>query len=208
MKQASISQVMTLNISEIFYSLQGEGLRVGTPTIFIRLQGCKTKHTCFKQGVVCDTEFESGTAYELEQVLSWIEDHAHGCKEITWTGGEPTDQLSEEMVAWFKNKGFYQTIETSGLNPVPKNLDFVTLSPKVAEHVIKKHFKKVNELKYVRHAGQAIPQPSVEADYYWLSPHADGSTINADNLRHCIELCKKNPKWRLSLQAHKVWKVL
>ena len=67
MKQVSISQVMTLNISEIFYSLQGEGLRVGTPTIFIRLQGCKTKHTCFKQGVVCDTEFESGTAYELSR---------------------------------------------------------------------------------------------------------------------------------------------
>jgi len=42
---------MKLNISEIFYSLQGEGLRIGTPTIFIRLQGCKAKHACFKKAL-------------------------------------------------------------------------------------------------------------------------------------------------------------
>lgn len=208
MKQESVLQAMKLNISELFYSLQGEGLRVGASTIFIRLQGCKTKHACLKSGVLCDTEFESGKEYDLNQVLAWIESHANPCKVITWTGGEPTDQLTEQIVAWFKDKGFYQTIETSGLNPVPNNIDFVTLSPKVAEHVIKKNFKRVNELKYVRHSGQQIPQPSIEADYYWLSPHSDGFNINLENLNHCIELCKKNPTWRLSLQSHKVWNVL
>jgi len=208
MKPESVLRVMKLNISEIFYSLQGEGLRVGASTIFIRLQGCKTKYACLKSGVLCDTEFESGKEYNLDQILLWIESHAQPCKVITWTGGEPTDQLTEQIVAWFKDKGFYQTIETSGLNPVPNNIDFVTLSPKVAEHVIKKNFDKVDELKYVRHIGQEIPQPSIEADYYWLSPHSDGFTINLKNLNHCIELCKKHPKWRLSLQSHKIWNVL
>ena len=51
---------MNLKVSEIFYSLQGEGARIGTPTIFIRLQGCKAKHACAKAGIKCDTEFESG----------------------------------------------------------------------------------------------------------------------------------------------------
>ena len=70
-----------------------------------------------------------------------------GCKEITWTGGEPTDQLTEEIVAHFKEKGYYQAIETSGLNPTPKGIDFVCISPKVAEHVIKKNFKGI-EIEY------------------------------------------------------------
>lgn len=208
MRQENVRQAMKLNISEIFYSLQGEGIRVGAPTIFIRLQGCKTKYACLKIGVICDTEFESGKEYSLEELLAWIGIHAGTCQEITWTGGEPTDQLTEEVVAWFKDRGFYQTIETSGLNPVPTNLDFVTLSPKVAEHVIEKNFKRVNELKYVRHAGQEIPKPSVDADYYWVSPHSDGFSINSENLEHCIKLCKDNPRWRLSVQSHKLWKVL
>jgi organic radical activating enzyme len=199
---------MKLNISEIFYSLQGEGLRIGTPTIFIRLQGCKAKHACFKKGIVCDTEFESGKEWGLEQILTWINFNANGCNEITWTGGEPTDQLTTEMVMWFKGKGFYQAIETSGLNPVPNGLDFVAVSPKVGEHVVKKNFKTVDELKYVRHAGQEIPQPSIKALHYWLSPHSDGFQINSENLNHCIELCRQNPQWKLSLQSHKVWGVL
>ena len=57
MKQGNVQRLMKLNISEIFYSLQGEGLRIGTPTIFIRLQGCKAKHACFKKGIACCEEF-------------------------------------------------------------------------------------------------------------------------------------------------------
>jgi len=199
---------MKLNISEIFYSLQGEGLRIGTPTIFIRLQGCKTKHACLKKGIVCDTEFESGKSYTLKELVEWIKQNAYNCKEITWTGGEPTDQLTNEIISYFKDKGYYQAIETSGLNPTPEELDFVTLSPKVGEHVIKKNFNKVDELKYVRHSGQEIPRPSIKASHYWLSPHSDGFEINKENLNHCIELCKLNPQWKLSLQSHKVWGVL
>lgn len=198
-----------LQISEIFYSLQGEGARAGTPTVFIRLQGCKTKHACAKAGIKCDTEFESGKTMHPDGILEWIKTWANGCKEITWTGGEPTDQLTDQHIFYFKERGFFQAIETSGLNPVPEGLDFVCLSPKVAEHICKKNFPNgVSELRYVRHMGQEIPQPSVTAQHYWVSPHSDGFTLNRDNLQHCINLCLQNPTWKISIQNHKLWNIL
>ena len=197
-----------LKISEYFYSLQGEGARAGTPTIFVRLQGCKTKHACAKMGIKCDTEFESGAEWSAKSLLEKMQELAPGCKEITWTGGEPTDQLDDEIVQYFKDAGYFQAIETSGLNPVPKGLDFVCVSPKVAEHIVAKNFVRVNELRYVRHSGQEVPNPSIIADHYWISPHSDGWDINKENLMHCIKLCLQNPKWKLSVQNHKIWKVL
>tara|TARA_R110000824_G_scaffold26526_1_gene91032 strand:- start:794 stop:1405 length:612 start_codon:yes stop_codon:yes gene_type:complete len=198
-----------LNVSEIFYSLQGEGARSGTPTFFIRLQGCKAQGACYASGIRCDTEFESGSAWELEKIINWLEKASKDCKEITWTGGEPLDQLTEEIISYFKDKGYYQAVETSGLHPAPKGLDFICISPKVAEHVIKKNFKyKISELRYVRHKGQEVPQPKIEAEHYWISPHSDGFTINNENVKHCINLCLENPQWKLSVQDHKLWNIL
>lgn len=201
---------MQLNVSEIFYSLQGEGARAGTPTIFIRLQGCSAKHACYASGVMCDTEYESGKVMDLTEIFKWIQDNAINCKEITWTGGEPCDQLTDEIVQYWQNLGFYQAIETSGLKRPPEGIDFICISPKVAEHVMVKTMQglRISELRYVRHKGQSIPQPQLKADNYWLSPHSDGFTINHENLKHCIELCKQNPQWKLSIQQHKVWNVL
>lgn len=200
---------MKLRVSEIFYSLQGEGARIGTPTVFIRLQGCKAKNACFAAGIKCDTEFESGKEMSVQDIIFWIVSNAKGCNEITWTGGEPLDQLTEEIISYFKKNNYYQAIETSGLHPAPNGLDFICVSPKVAEHVIKKNFPKgVSELRYVRHKGQSIPEPSITADHYWVSPHSDGFTINSENMKHCIDLCIENPKWKLSLQNHKLWNIL
>lgn len=200
---------MKLKVSEIFYSLQGEGARAGTPTFFIRLQGCKAKNACYALGIRCDTEFESGKEMTVEQLMDWLIAKNPECKEITWTGGEPLDQLTEEHIAFFKQKGYFQAIETSGLHPAPKGLDFICVSPKVAEHVVKKNFPDgVTELRYVRHAGQEIPVPSITAAHYWISPHSDGFEINTENLKHCINLCLKHPLWKLSVQQHKLWNVL
>ena len=200
---------MKLGVSEIFYSLQGEGARAGTPTVFIRLQGCKTKNACMASGIVCDTEFESGKDMTIQELNQWMKDNGKGCKEITWTGGEPLDQLTNEMVAYFKEQGYYQAIETSGLKPCVEGIDFICVSPKVAEHIVKKNFPDgVDELRYVRHSGQDIPQPSTPSRHYWLSPHSDGYTINTENLKHCIDLCLNNPQWRLSVQQHKLWSIL
>lgn len=200
---------MKLKVSEIFYSLQGEGNRTGTPTVFIRLQGCKAKNACARQGIKCDTEFESGKEITVKEILKWIESNAKNCKEITWTGGEPTDQLTEEIITVFKNKGYYQAIETSGLNPTPKGIDFICVSPKVAEHIVKRNFPDgVNELRYVRHKGQEIPNPQIKAKHYYISPHSDGFNINKENLNHCIKLILNNPQWKLSIQNHKLWNIL
>jgi organic radical activating enzyme len=200
---------LKLKVSEIFYSLQGEGARIGTPTVFIRLTGCKAKFACAKMGIKCDTEFESGKEMTIQEIEDWIVNNAKGCKEITWTGGEPTDQLTDEITFYFNQKGYYQAIETSGLNPVSENIDFICVSPKVAEHIIAKNFPKgVSELRYVRHKGQDVPKPSIKAKHYWLSPHSDGFDINNENFEHCIQLCLDNPQWKLSLQNHKIWNVI
>ncbi len=197
---------MKLKVSEIFYSLQGEGSRSGTANIFIRLQGCKAKHACAAIGVKCDTEFESGKEWLISDLLKHCEQYP--AKAIIWTGGEPAGQLTEEIIKAFHAAGYYQAIETSGLFPVPDGLDYITVSPKVAEHIVGKNFKHVSELRYVRHAGQEVPQPAITADHYYISPHSDGWAINGENVRHCVELCKGNPKWKLSVQQHKIWNVL
>lgn len=200
---------MKFKIAEIFYSLQGEGARIGTPTVFIRTTGCKAKNACYSLGIKCDTEFESGKEMSIEDIHFWLKTNAPQCKEITWTGGEPLDQLTDETTLFFKNHGYFQAIETSGLHPCVNYIDFICVSPKVAEHVIAKNFPNgVNELRYVRHKGQDIPKPSIKADHYWISPHSDGFTINTENLKHCIDLCIKNGNWKLSLQNHKIWNIL
>jgi organic radical activating enzyme len=198
-----------MRVSELFYSLQGEGARAGEASIFLRLSGCSAKFACAKAGIVCDTEFESGRNMSLEQIEEWCREHAPQCRWIIWTGGEPTDQLTSEIVSYFKHRGFLQAIETSGVRPVPAGLDYVTVSPKVGEHILKKHFPEgVDELRYVRHAGQDIPQPSIAARAQFVSPHSDGLTINLENLRHCVSLCREHPGWRLSVQQHKMWGAL
>ncbi len=199
----------TLGVAEIFFSIQGEGARAGEASIFIRLQGCSAKHACYASGIRCDTEFESGRTMTVAEILGCVKELAPKCRWIIWTGGEPTDQLTDEIADYFADAEYYQAIETSGLHPVPEAIDWVCVSPKVAEHVIKKNFPTgVDELRYVRHKGQSIPQPSVEATCKFISPHFDGNALNEENLRHCIDLVKQNPEWALSLQLHKLIGVL
>lgn len=191
-----------MKVNEIFYSLQGEGARAGAPSIFIRLAGCDL--TCG----FCDTEFESGKDMSIDGIKILIKQWP--CKEIVWTGGEPALQLTEQIIAEFKTAGYFQAIETNGNHPVPNGLDWVSVSPKVAEHVLAKNFPiGVTELRYVRHAGQFdVPRPSIRAQHYFLSPMFNGDTPNETNLKACIKLCMEHPLWRLSLQMHKFWKVL
>lgn len=209
-------EIKGLRVSEIFYSLQGEGQRTGEPSVFIRLQGCSAKHACYASGIRCDTEFESGKEMSLEYLHRWIQNNAQGCRAIIWTGGEPLDQLTDDHTRYFKDLGYYQCLETSGLKSPVDHLDYIVISPKVAEHVIIRSFadqfkstgKHCQEIRWVRHKGQDIPQTNLTADYYCLSPHFNGSEIDPENLNHVIQLCLNHPTWRLSLQNHKIWRVL
>jgi len=210
-----------MRVNEIFYSLQGEGCRQGQPSIFIRLSRCDM--TCG----FCDTEFESGKEMTLAEIENEIKDFP--AKYIVWTGGEPALQLTEAIVEFFNSKGYKQSIETNGNNKVPLNLDLVSLSPKVAEHVIAKNFEWATpvhrmlmmhpepdpprlELRYVRHKGQkSLPEPSIAADYYFISPIFSGINIDQENVNHCVKLILENitlTNWILSIQVHKLIKVL
>jgi len=191
-----------MKVNEIFYSIQGEGARAGEPSIFVRLSGCDL--ACG----FCDTEFASGKEMTAPMIRDFI--LKWPCKWIVWTGGEPMLQLTEDVIAFFHANGFSQAIESNGNHKIPRSLDWIVVSPKVAEHVLKRHFPEgVDELRYVRHNGHtSVPEPAITAQRYYLSPMFDGNTPNLDNVRHCLQLCLNNPKWRLSLQLHKLLRVL
>lgn len=191
-----------MTVNEIFYSIQGEGARSGEPSIFVRLSGCDL--ACG----FCDTEFESGKEMTLDQLREFIGQWP--CKWIVWTGGEPMLQITAEIVDYFHEAGYRQAIESNGNHPIPAEIDWRVVSPKVAEHVLKRNFPfGVDELRYVRHAGHtAVPKPSITAQRYYLSPIFDGNTPNEANVRHCMKLALENPQWRISLQTHKLLRVL
>lgn len=189
---------MNLNVNEIFYSLQGEGGRVGEPSIFIRLTKCNM--TC----LFCDTDFVQGDDMTLEEIADTIA--AYPCKWIIWTGGEPTIQLKDDHVAFFKNRGYKQAIETNGTQEVPSLIDYIACSPKKRYEDIRKKNPQVNEIRIPIERGDTLPDISVfpKADKYFVSPIFDGSKINFDNINYCVDLVKANPQWSLSLQVHKL----
>lgn len=199
-------------VNEVFYSLQGEGVRAGMPNVFVRFTGCNLR--CNGEEVapgvmqpVCDTEFASGRKVNHAMLLDWIERESRGeCKSIIFTGGEPGLQLDKSLVDFFKERGYYLAIETNGTQELPDGLDWITCSPKTAEHTLK--LKRCTELKYVRAWGQGIPKPVIEAEYYLVSPHAlPGGQLDPEAVKWCIDLVRKNPTWRMSCQLHKLWAV-
>ena len=113
---------MNLKVKEIFYSLQGEGGRQGEASIFVRLSGCN------RNCDFCDTDFSGGEDLSCEQILLQI--RKFPCQWIIWTGGEPTLQLTDECLFFFKQAGYRQAIERNGSNPLSSLLDYTVISPK------------------------------------------------------------------------------
>lgn len=204
------------SIVEAFCSPQGEGVRAGTINVFLRFAGCNL--ACEKkenpdpevpsEHFDCDTYFNSGIKKTKEGILEYCEIVSNrNCKNIIFTGGEPGLQLDHELMGFLKGKGYFLAIETNGtVNIDSLGLDWVTVSPKVAEHALKQ--LAANEVKYVLTYGAALPKTRVSASHYLLSPAFDGSNLDKMTLDWCIQLCKENPPWRLSPQMHKLWKVL
>lgn len=189
---------MNLSINEIFYSLQGEGGRTGEASIFIRLSRCNLACS------FCDTDFEEGKSMTLPEILSEIEQYP--CRWIIWTGGEPTLQLNEEAVTFFKQKGYKQAIETNGTRKVPAGIDYITCSPKRNFEQTKELIPEVDELRFPVAKGDSLPDISVlpKTNRYLLSPIFDEHQIVKENVAYCVELVLKNPRWALSLQTHKL----
>ncbi len=189
---------MNLKVNEIFYSLQGEGGRTGEASIFIRLSKCNLACS------YCDTNFHPFSEMCLDEIADKISDYP--CNWIIWTGGEPTLQLTDEVVRFFKEKGYNQAIETNGTRTLPNGLDYITCSPKIQYETIKSRIPEVDELRFPIGAGIALPEISVlpKAKFYFVSPIFNDAEIIPENMQYCVELVKNNPQWRLSLQTHKL----
>lgn len=195
-------------INEIFYSIQGEGIRQGTANVFVRFSGCNLRCNRMDEisGFDCDTEFTSGEGISSGELLKRIRKTGLDCNNVILTGGEPSLQVDDELISVLKKNGFFIAIETNGTRELPTGIDWITVSPKTAEHTLKQKFAE--ELKYVRNQNQSIPKPSIKADNYLISPafEATGEVL-PETLNHCISLVKNHPEWRLSLQLHKFLRI-
>ena len=190
---------MNLKVKEIFYSLQGEGGRQGEASIFIRLSGCNLKCD------FCDTDFSGGNKLSLEQILSISRQFP--CQWIVWTGGEPTLQLTDACLQFFKQAGFRQAIESNGHHQLPKLLDYTVVSPKGQPDYAKQINPQVDEVRLPVKENDSIPpiESLPEAKYYFLSPVFTANQAKTKaNIDYCVKLIKRFPTWRLSLQIHKL----
>lgn len=199
----------TYRVNEVFYSLQGEGARVGEASVFVRFAGCNLECKVATHGFDCDTDFAGGRRYTATELVELCEQVAGPCRWVVFTGGEPLLQLDALLAVEFKVRGWKIAIETNGtIEPEPElrsQIDWLVCSPKVAEHALE--LKTADELRYVRATLQALPKPRIEAKTHFLSPAWSPSHGFTDGLDWCLKLCKEAPRWRLSMQMHKLWSV-
>ncbi len=202
-------------VKEIFYTLQGEGSNAGRPAVFCRFAGCNLWTGCESDRATaicqfCDTDFvgvgpdggKFATAGELaDAVASRWPDLSQGKPLVVCTGGEPLLQLDAAAVDAFHARGFEVAIETNGTQEPPPGIDWICVSPKAGANWI---LKRGNELKLV------FPQPdldpaaleSLDFEQFFLQP-MDGPDAAA-NTRAAVAYCLAHPRWRLSIQTHKL----
>jgi 7-carboxy-7-deazaguanine synthase (Cx14CxxC type) len=202
-------------VKEIFYTLQGEGANAGRPAVFCRFSGCNlwTGRESDRATAICDfcdTDFvgvgtdggKFATAADLAEAVAsrWpTNDRAH--RLVVCTGGEPLLQLDAAAVDALHAEGFEIAVETNGTQPPVPGLDWICVSPKARADLV---LRRGNEIKLV------YPQPgfdpeqfeSMDFDEFFLQP-MDGPELAA-NTRAALAYCLAHPRWRLSIQAHKL----
>jgi 7-carboxy-7-deazaguanine synthase len=209
-------------VKEIFYTLQGEGYHTGRPAVFCRFSGCNlwTGRDSDRAGAVCkfcDTDFvgvgpdggKFGSAQELAARVAslWPADggtpRTDSRPYVVCTGGEPLLQLDEALIHAFHDEGFEIAIETNGTIPAPEGIDWICVSPKAAAPLAQ---LAGDELKLVFPQVEADARPerfeSLAFRHFSLQP-MDGPELQ-QNTRLAVEHCLAHPKWRLSLQTHKL----
>lgn len=206
---------MTYSVKEIFKTLQGEGAQTGRVAVFCRFAGCnlwsgrevdRTTSVC----TFCDTDFvgtngrNGGTfafASELADAIcqEWGNDIEH--RFVVFTGGEPLLQLDAKLLDEMHSRHFNVAVETNGTIEPPDGIDWLCVSPKTGTKLA---VRNGQELKLV------FPQQTVDPknfedlgfEHFWLQP-MDNRNKEA-NTAEIIAFCLKHPRWRLSMQTHKL----
>ena len=210
---------MTYSIKEIFYTLQGEGAHAGRPAVFCRISGCNlwTGRESDRTSAVCqfcDTDFvgtdgEGGGKFKTPEQLAatidalWPASYA-ASKYVVFTGGEPLLQLDAALIAAMHAVGFTIAIETNGTLPVPDGVDWICVSPKMGSTLV---VTKGSEIKVViPQTGQDLAAyEQLDFDNFYVQ--AMDGPLAEFNTKLAIETCKRNPKWKLSLQTHKLLQI-
>lgn len=209
---------MSYAVKEIFYTLQGEGTHTGRPAVFCRFTGCnlwsgleKDRTTAVCQ--FCDTDFVGtdgsgggrfASAPDLARAVAatWPAQWApHGVRFVVCTGGEPLLQLDTALVDALHTEGFEIAIETNGTLLPPPGIDWICVSPKAGSTLTLRHG---SELKLVFPQSGAEPERFDQLDFqeFFLQP-MDGPERER-NTQLALQYCLDHPRWRLSLQTHKL----
>lgn len=210
---------MTYAVKEIYYTLQGEGANAGRPAVFLRFTGCnlwsglekdrsKGPGGCSRW---CDTDFVGtdgiggGRFSSPESLADAVAAQWPGASKaaalVVCTGGEPLLQLNETLIAALHARHFSVAVETNGTVEPPTSIDWLTVSPKA--HSLLRAMKG-DELKLVYPQPELPPQgfEHLAFEHFFLQP-LDGLERDA-NTKLAISYCLTHPKWRLSVQMHKV----
>jgi len=207
---------MSYAVKEIFYTLQGEGANTGRAAVFCRFAGCnlwtgreQDRHQATCQ--FCDTDFVGtdgpgggrfASAGELAAAVAAAWPPARsGPRFVVCTGGEPLLQLDPELLLALHRQGFEIAVETNGTLPPPDGIDWLCVSPKAGADLV---VTSGDEIKLI------FPQDGAEPDrfeqlgfrHYFLQP-MDGPEREA-NTSAALRYCLAHPRWRLSLQTHKL----
>ena len=211
---------VTYAVKEAFYTLQGEGAQTGRAAVFLRFAGCNLWSGLERDRAsavcrFCDTDFvgtdETGGgkfadagALAAHVARLWAETAGEaGRPYVVCTGGEPLLQLDAPLIAALKAEGFEIAIETNGTLAAPDGIDWICVSPKANAKLVQ---TRGSELKLVYPQDEPDAHPdrfvSLDFEHFFLQPRDDGP--GASHVAAAALYCLKNPRWRLSLQTHKL----
>jgi len=204
---------MSYAAKEIFYTLQGEGVHTGRAAVFCRFAGCnlwsgREQDRASAVCRFCDTDFvgvdgDGGGSFASAEELAaavaakWPKSDA-GKRFVVCTGGEPLLQMDTVLIDALHEQNFIIAIETNGTIAVPDGIDWVCVSPKSGAELV---VTRGDELKVVYpQATDPRTYEHLNFEHYFIQP-MDGAK---DSLAASIRFCQENPRWRLSLQTHKL----
>ena len=208
---------MSYAVKEIFYTLQGEGANAGRPAVFCRFAGCnlwsgREEDRAEALCRFCDTDFVGvtgpgggrfATAADLAArvAATWPPAADPQRRFVVCTGGEPLLQLDAPLLSALHGEGFEVAVETNGTLAPPPGVDWLTVSPKAAAPFV---VTAGDELKLVYPQEGAEPERYAHLDFrhFYLQP-MDGPGREA-NTAAALRYCLGHPRWRLSLQTHKL----